>query len=82
MNEALRKELEQYYFSDTYGRRKDSAEVQESHNACYRCMEPLRQDRETFSDLESAIADSEIKHELQGLLRGYEYCLTMLGLNH
>lgn len=82
MNEALRKELERYYFSDAYGHLTDSMDVQESHSACYKCMEPLRQDKEAFDDLESAIADSEIRHEIQGFLRGYEHCLTMLGLNN
>lgn len=83
MNEALRKELERYYIHDAYGNLRDGKAVKAAHNACYASMGPLKRlDKKLFDSLEMAMCDSEIAHELQGFLRGYEHCLTMLGLNN
>lgn len=83
MNEALRKELERYYLHNCYGDLRDSESVKSAHSACYASMGPLKRlDKKLFDSLEMAMCDSEIAHELQGFLRGYEHCLTMLGLNN
>lgn len=80
MNEALRKELERYCIHSDL---RDSEAVKAAHNACYASMGPLKRlDKELFDSLEMAMLESEIAHELQGFLRGYEHCLTMLGLNN
>ena len=48
----------------------------------YDKLAPLKgKDREMFYALEDLIADTEAAHGKQGFLRGYEYALTMMGLN-
>lgn len=83
MNEALRKELERYYCSCDYGFLPDGQDVEEARGKYNEMLDDLRERKDPiWGKLEYAIAGTELAHERQGFLRGYEYCLTMLGLNN
>ncbi len=83
MNQALQQALERYYYNDDYGKLPESEGIKEAHRAYYEKLEPLRhREKKLFYELEDLIGTSEVEHERQGFLRGYEYCLTMLGLSN
>ncbi len=82
MNEALRKGLERYYYGD-YTLLPDGQDVEEARGKCNEMIHDLRERKDPiWGKLDDAIADTEVAREWQGFLRGYEYCLTMLGMNH
>ena len=82
MNEALRAALERHYYSDEYQGQGDDMETKTAIKNYYDRLAPLKEkDREMFYAIEDLIADTEIAHGKQGFMRGYEYALTMLGLN-
>ena len=79
---VFRLSLIHIYDSD-YGMILESEDVKAAHRAYYEKLEPLRhKETRLYQELEDLISNSEIEHELQGFLRGYEYCLTMLGLSN
>lgn len=83
MNEALKKELERYYFSNDYGLLPQNQDAIKAHEIYNKMIDTLRERKDpTWGEWDDAIAETEVAHERQGFLRGYEYCLTMLGLNH
>lgn len=80
MNEALKKELEQYFYGDSYGRQGDCKEVVDRYKEYYKLLDPLRtENEELFRALEDSIGSAEVSREKQGFLRGYKYALTMMG---
>lgn len=81
MNEKLRKELERYFYSDDYNLAEDSEEIKAAYEAYRKELEAVvKQDEGLFCSLENLIGSSEVAYEKRGFLRGYEYCLAMMGL--
>lgn len=82
MNERLKEELDRYFYNADYGLLPQNQDVTEAHEVYNNMLDALREQEDpTFSKWDDVIADTEVAHERQGFLRGYEYCLTMLGLN-
>ncbi|MCI8646759.1 MAG: hypothetical protein HFE76_08155 [Firmicutes bacterium] len=83
MNEALKKELERYDWNPDYGLLPQNQDVIKAHETYNSMINTLRERKDpAWRQWDDAIAETEVAHERQGFLRGYEYCLTMLGLNH
>lgn len=80
LNKVLRKKLESYYYNGEYGNLPDGLDVANAHGKIYGLVEGLGLDYDEFCEIEDAISRTEVESELQGFLRGYEYCLTMMGL--
>lgn len=82
MNETLKKELDRYYYHSDYGLLPQNGDVKEAHKKYNQMIGSLKEQNDpTWGEWDDAIAETEVAHERQGFLRGYEYCLTMLGLN-
>lgn len=82
MNEALRKELTGYFWSGSYtenGTALTGADTESSK--VLSDMKGSIGDKLYF-DYESQLCNAFCEHELEGFLRGYMYCLTMLGMNN
>lgn len=77
MNEALIKELKKYYYSNAYDR-PGNDEIETAYGKVALCLESL--DNNLRSKIEYAVTGLEIERELRGFLRGYEYCILMMGL--
>lgn len=83
MNKTLIKALEEYFYSNAYDDRPDSDEIHEAQKEFYELIDPIREtDSKLFCAIESAVGMSEMFCQKQGFLRGYEYALTMMGMNN
>ena len=80
MNENLKEKLKEY-FCGAYQNTPRSEEGKESHLQMYKTLNSLELDWDNFDRLEESIVNTMEALELQGFLRGYEYCLTMLNMS-
>ncbi len=79
MNESLKESLKEYFFG-SYQEIPRSEEGKAENSKMYDALNSLGLSWEDFDKLEEAITKASEALELQGFLRGYKYCLTMLGL--
>lgn len=77
LNKVLMKELIQYFYDDDYDK-ECGEDVNKAHDEVFNLLGELSDS--TYSPFEDAVMSLEVERELQGFLRGYEYCLTMMGL--
>lgn len=81
MNKKLKETLEEYFYDGLYGEIPQHEEVIQNAKEMDKHIRALKLEKDVIFDLDERIAVAENLHELQGFLRGYEYCLTMLNLS-
>lgn len=81
MKKELLNELENYFYSERY-EEMPQYRTEYIDDRVVKWLEGKGISKKEYvcSDIEDAITQGEVAAERQGFFRGYEYCLTMLGI--